>query len=221
MRKKIISFLIALSAFNSTGVFAAFSDVSGEGAKEINALCEQGIIKGTSETTFSPDENITRAEFSALITRAFDIPQRAYENQFSDVSADDWFAGAVSAMHEMGIIEGYDGKFNPYDNITHEQSCKILSLIFEDRAEKVTYPYAYTSIYQDYFKISEWARDYVAKATMIGCVTYSTQDFRTSGDKGIQNLEPQKAQTRRETAICVYRTLNAVNNYKERVYEEE
>lgn len=216
MRKKVISFLLALSAFTTTCAFAEFSDVSGEGAKEINALYEQGIIKGTSQTTFSPDENVTRAEFSALIIRAFNIPEKAYENQFSDVSADDWFAGAVSAMHEMGIIEGYDGKFNAYENITHEQSCKILSLIFENRAEKITYPYAYTSVYQDYFKISEWARDYVAKATALGCTVYSTSD-----DKRTQSLEPQKAQSRRETAICVYRILEAVNSYKTKVYIEE
>ena len=70
MRKKIILFLLALSAFNSTCAFAAFSDISGEGAKEINALCEQGIIKGTSETTFSPDEICSRGQIVTFLNRA-------------------------------------------------------------------------------------------------------------------------------------------------------
>jgi hypothetical protein len=220
MKKRITTLLLALCTMTSTSV-SAFTDVTGEGKKEIDELFDRGIVKGVSETEFVPENNVTRAEFAALITRAFEIPEKTYTNQFTDVSADDWFAGAVSAMHEMGIIEGYAGKFNPYDNITHEQSCKILTLIFEDIAEEITYPYAYSSIYNDYFNVSEWARDYVAKATMLGCTVYDTAGFKTGDDKKIQLISPKEPQTRRETAICLYRVLDSVENYKAKVYTEE
>ncbi|MBR3847864.1 MAG: S-layer homology domain-containing protein, partial [Oscillospiraceae bacterium] len=37
----------------------------------INYLADEGIIKGTSETTFSPASNITRADYAILLVRAF------------------------------------------------------------------------------------------------------------------------------------------------------
>lgn len=38
-------------------------------AESVNALYEKGIVNGKTETTFAPDDDITRAEISAILTR--------------------------------------------------------------------------------------------------------------------------------------------------------
>ncbi|MBR5308552.1 MAG: S-layer homology domain-containing protein, partial [Clostridia bacterium] len=50
----------------------------------INSLADEGIIKGTSENTFSPAANITRADFAILLVRAFELASENSEN-FADV----------------------------------------------------------------------------------------------------------------------------------------
>ena len=49
------------------------------------SLADEGIIKGTSENTFSPASNITRADFAILLVRAFKLESENTEN-FADVS---------------------------------------------------------------------------------------------------------------------------------------
>ena len=51
-----------------------FKDIKGHWAeKEINELCEMGVIRGRTEDTFAPDEPVTRAEVAVLIKRAIDF----------------------------------------------------------------------------------------------------------------------------------------------------
>ena len=64
----------------------------------INALAAQGIIKGTSSTTFDPSGQITRAQFSALMQRTFDLPQPSSPVAFTDVAASDWEYASVEAL---------------------------------------------------------------------------------------------------------------------------
>ena len=49
-----------------------------------------GIIKGISDTEFSPDEGINRAETAALLLRMTGKENETAEPMFSDVTADDW-----------------------------------------------------------------------------------------------------------------------------------
>ncbi|MBQ7120163.1 MAG: S-layer homology domain-containing protein, partial [Oscillospiraceae bacterium] len=71
----------------------------------INALAEAGIIKGTSETTFSPANNITRADFAILLVRAFGLSSDDTEN-FADVSESDYFAKELAIARNTGIVNG-------------------------------------------------------------------------------------------------------------------
>ena len=63
-----------------------------------------------------------------MVATALDLP--AGQRTFSDVAGDAWYAGAVSAMADMGFLSGYgDGTFRPNDTISCEQMAVILSAV--------------------------------------------------------------------------------------------
>ncbi|MBQ6698984.1 MAG: S-layer homology domain-containing protein, partial [Oscillospiraceae bacterium] len=95
-------------------------------ADAINELAEDGIIKGTSASTFSPANNITRADFALLLVRAFKLESENTEN-FADVSASDYFASELAIARNNGIISGIgDNKFAPRNSITRQDMMVIV-----------------------------------------------------------------------------------------------
>jgi len=120
-----------LSIYTVVSRFKTFDDIRLSWAKaDIEALASRFIINGTSETTFSPDANITRAEYTAILMRALGMPENedAAKEAFSDVAADAWYAGVVGAALESGLITGYaDGTFQPERSITRQEVAVLLS----------------------------------------------------------------------------------------------
>ncbi|MBQ2743149.1 MAG: S-layer homology domain-containing protein [Oscillospiraceae bacterium] len=92
----------------------------------ITSLAEDGIIKGTSENTFSPASNITRADFALLLVRAFKLESDSSEN-FADVTASDYFASELAIARNTGIVGGIgDNKFAPRNHITRQDMMVIV-----------------------------------------------------------------------------------------------
>ena len=92
----------------------------------INSLADEGIIKGTSENTFSPAANITRADFAILLVRAFKLASENSEN-FADVSDSDYFAKELAVARNAGLVNGIgDNKFAPRNNITRQDMMVIV-----------------------------------------------------------------------------------------------
>ncbi|MBQ2741783.1 MAG: S-layer homology domain-containing protein, partial [Oscillospiraceae bacterium] len=95
-------------------------------ADAINELAADGIIKGTSASTFSPKSNITRADFAILLVRAFNLTSENSEN-FADVSASDYFASELAIARNTGIVNGIgDNKFAPRNSITRQDMMVIV-----------------------------------------------------------------------------------------------
>ncbi|MBR3847745.1 MAG: Ig-like domain-containing protein, partial [Oscillospiraceae bacterium] len=92
----------------------------------INYLADEGIIKGTSETTFSPASNITRADYAILLVRAFELESEDAEN-FADVDESDYFAEELAVARNTGIVGGIgDNKYAPRNTITRQDMMVIL-----------------------------------------------------------------------------------------------
>lgn len=94
----------------------AFTDITNTFAKdEINKLAAKGIIQGKTETSFAPNAQITRAEFTVLLARALNLPLKTYEGKFEDVNTSKkWAFAGIEAAANAGIVNGMkDGKFNP------------------------------------------------------------------------------------------------------------
>ncbi len=138
LSKRIVSMLlVAVFAFVSmVPAFAAdFSDLtSGSQVYEaVSVLSKLGVINGYEDGTFKPDNNVTRAEFTAMLLRARglgSLGSTSLENPpFPDVSTSDvsWAIGNIRTAREMGIINGYeDGTFRPNNNVLYEEAIKMV-----------------------------------------------------------------------------------------------
>jgi len=115
-----------------------FLDIFGHWAEnDIKELADKKIVEGMSESKYSPNTALTRAQFLALLTRASGWNNSSYKNDIPDVAGDAWYAKAVGAGTQYGIIDtGVD--FRPNDAITREDMCSMLVKCYEVKNGKVT-----------------------------------------------------------------------------------
>ena len=108
----------------------AFADVPADAwYAEAVAYCQQnGIMSGTTDTTFAPETTLTRAMLVTILWRQAEKPVVNYLMQFSDVPEGQWHSDAVRWAASEKLVAGYgDGRFGINDPITQEQ----LNLIFQ------------------------------------------------------------------------------------------
>ncbi|MBQ6697938.1 MAG: S-layer homology domain-containing protein [Oscillospiraceae bacterium] len=135
-------------------------------ADAINALADEGIIKGTSEDTFSPAANITRADFALLLVRAFKLESENTEN-FADVNASDYFAPELAIARNTGIVNGIgDNKYAPRNTITRQDMMTIVYRAMEQINKKPSPvgeggPLNTDEAFADIASVSEYAKDAV------------------------------------------------------------
>lgn len=87
---------------------------------------EQGITNGTTDTTFSPDATVTRAQTMAFLWRYAGSPE-AGGTSFTDVAVDAYYATAVAWAADKGITSGTTATtFNPNDPCTRAQIVTFL-----------------------------------------------------------------------------------------------
>lgn len=112
-----------------------FSDVDETSTvgKAVQELALRGVINGRPDGTFGPDENITRAEFSAIVVRLDNLADGLGDDAvtgFSDLDADDTFKWArpyIKVAKDRGMMNGYaDGTFGAGDTVTYEQVVAVL-----------------------------------------------------------------------------------------------
>ena len=88
---------------------------------------ENGITKGTSDTTFSPDVKCTRAQIVTFLWRSQKSPAAASVNVFTDVAADAYYADAVNWAVAKGITSGTSAAaFSPNADCTRGQIVTFL-----------------------------------------------------------------------------------------------
>ena len=95
----------------------------------ISTLSSMGIIVGYNDGSFQPNAPITRAEFAAIAVRFYQNNDVNYEEGlFTDIDGSEWFADAIAAAYEHGIIGGYvDGSFQPNNQITRAEAAAIVN----------------------------------------------------------------------------------------------
>lgn len=107
-----------------------FSDIQNHWAQSsIVKLQERNLISGYPEGDFRPEGTITRAEFAAILLKAFPNakPVRKPTN-FTDVPNTHWAYKAIQAASENGFFAGYpDGTFKPNQTLPRVQALVILA----------------------------------------------------------------------------------------------
>ena len=106
-----------------------FTDVA-EGSYYHDAVLwavENGITKGTSDTTFSPNAICTRAQIVTFLWRSQKSPADGTANPFTDVAADAYYADAVLWAAESGVTSGTTATtFSPNATCTRAQIVTFL-----------------------------------------------------------------------------------------------
>ena len=108
---------------------AGFLDVDGSRyyAGALAWAVEQGIVTGTSPTTFDPHRAMTRAEFATIQWRAAGEPKPRGANPFRDVPNDAFYVDAVLWMVEQGITTGTSADtFDPDRTLTRGECATFM-----------------------------------------------------------------------------------------------
>ena len=170
-----------------------FTDVSNDhwAAEYILSLYEKGIVSGTGDNSFEPSRNVTRAEFTRMITAALGAEPDYGEASFEDVDGT-WSQPYVEAAYKMGWIYGVSEKrFEPDSCITREQSAAIIYRAIgaeEKQAEQ----------FDDDESISDYARAAVYTLKAQGII---------SGREN-NSFAPAELLTRAEAARMIYSMLD-------------
>ena len=167
------------------------------------------MMNGTSDTTFSPTADYTRAMFVTMLGRMDDAgkayaemidafyPETA-DTPFSDVPAGRWDAPYVSWAADNGIVNGVgDGKFNPTGTITVEQFAAIVMRYMNFKGYTLKWSMAnnkgWPRTIEDMDTVSAWAKESVKAMADAGLMLYE----RTA--TGIK-INPKHGLTRMEIA---------------------
>jgi parallel beta-helix repeat protein len=180
----------------TTPVGSGFSDVRGHWAQAyIEALAAQKVITGFPDGTFQPQAPVTRAQFAAIISKAFAPAPRRAGIEFSDVAKSFWGYDAIQIVVKGGFMAGYpEGNFRPEQKIPRVQSLVAIAngLNFGDGNV------ALLAKYQDAKDIPSYASTAIAAATQRQVVVnYPT----------VTQLAPNREATRAEVAAFVYQAL--------------
>ena len=157
-------------------------------------IYNEGLMTGTSATTFEPNTSTTRAMIVAMLARLEGV-ESADSAGFTDVSGSDWYATAVNWAASEGIVGGFgDGTFQPNAPITREQMASILYRYAEYKGLDVS---ARTDLSHYSDQPSVWAEDVLSWAVAEGLLTGVTND----------QLQPQGNATRAQVAAILERFL--------------
>lgn len=132
---KVFWFLIAVLLVLSmcATVFAAetgkFTDVPAGSWYEdaVEYVQAQGIMGGTTDTSFSPNDTMPRGMLATVLYRAAGSPAVTNTVNFTDVLAGQWYTPGAAWAASSGIISGYgNGTFGVDQPVTREQIATIL-----------------------------------------------------------------------------------------------
>ena len=178
-----------------------FTDVQGHWAQSIiEKLVAKGLLAGVADGKFAPKKAVTRAEFTVILARAFNL-KAASSNSFADIKPVAWYAAQIAAAKEAGIVKGYGTKFKPNETISREEmavmtaralrSAKALNLVTATEAKSVI------AKYSDKKKVSSWSAQ--AIASLVKGKVMEGQSAKT--------LAPTSTANRAEAATLVYSML--------------
>ncbi len=179
----------------------AFSDMDGHWASApVQLLSSCGIISGTENGEFLPENSLTRAEFAQMLIGALGVPDQQ-GNAFTDVTGTEWYAKAASTASYYGLISGKDGgRFAPLEPVTREEAAVILAKAAELCAKGKEYSQEDAEFtlgqFDDGMDAAAWSAPSLAFCVDAGLFSSDTMDIR-----------PGDGLTRAEAAQLTYQLM--------------
>ncbi|MCI9085682.1 MAG: S-layer homology domain-containing protein [Clostridia bacterium] len=98
--------------------------------KYIGFMENRNVISGYDNGEFRPENNITRAEFAAMIAKYADLSGTDANVTFDDIGGH-WAEEVINACCNAGYTEGYDSKFRPDEFITRAEAVSIMNRMLD------------------------------------------------------------------------------------------
>ncbi len=173
-------------SFTDLGNYAWASDA-------ITRLAARGIINGITTTTYGPGNNITRADFTTLIVRAFGF--KGEVASFADVPANAYYAESIGIAKTLGIVNGVNASdFAPLSEITRQDMMVIIARALDVAGYTLE---SNTNVtFADSAQVADYAKDAFTKLTGAGLI---------AGSNGLIN--PFGKATRAEVAVLLDRIV--------------
>jgi hypothetical protein len=195
----IAPLIITNPAFAQT----SFTDVQSNywASQFIQELSKRNVIAGFPDGSFRPEEAVTRAQFAAMLNKAFNKSAERPGISFNDVATNYWAYNAIQQSYVTGFLSGYPGnRFEPNQAIPRQQVLVSLAngLNFSPSGNINTN----LQYFNDAANISDYARSPIAAAVEKRLVVnYPNAKF----------LNPTTNATRAQVAAFIYQALVSSN----------
>lgn len=180
-----------------------FKDIKGHWAEDtIKQAAELGIISGYPDDSFRPDKQMTREEFTVMLSNALKLDREEQSLVFIDRNnIGEWAVSAVGHTVEYGIINGYpDGSFRPQANITRAELAVMLAkALGKANTDEV-------SGYVDDAQIPTWA-----KASITVLKQYGIMEGRVGNIFDAQGLTTRAEASTALMKLLALKKINAEN----------
>lgn len=217
LAKKIISLLMVATVISVCIVTAiaseqdtqdtGFSDVSARAwyAEPVKYVNENGIMRGTTDTTFEPSTPMSREMLAAVLYRTEGSPGVSGIDVFKDTEDSAWYSDAVLWASQNNIINGYgNGLFGVNDYVSREQIATIFWLYAGSPSSRGN-----DAGFTDSTAISDWASEAVDWAKESGIIN----------GKERNRFDPSGNATRAEVAAVLHNYLISKNYVPDKANE--
>ena len=169
--------------------------------REIEVMASKEMVLGRDDSFLYPDQEITRAEFFALLARLVNIEPLRYTGEFQDIRGDEWYADVIQALVEEGVLLGNGQKeMKPNDRITREEMAVFITRMYQ-REKEISHIPSSLEIAEDSDQISDWAKEAVSFV--------SKQGFMTGFPSG--HFEPKGHGTRAQAIVTMKRIYDRIH----------
>lgn len=189
----LITTIVMLSMATVSFAAVKLTDVAGTKYEEaVNCLVKLEVINGYQDSTFRPENKITRAEMAKILLTAkgekVDL-SKVDSTYFEDVTSEHWALAYINAAYENKLIEGYEDKtFRPDEEVTYAEAITMVirMLGYRSNVEMST---------------KQWPDNYLAKAKSLKILNNVSYD------------DHSEDALRGEVANLVWNALNVEKRY--------
>ncbi len=205
--KNILKLFLAVAfIFFATVPAMAYPDVDEDywAAAQINDLTAKGVIIGYPDGTFQPDNNVTRAEFAAMVIRALgqEHTKVIQPVEFTDITEEHWaYSDIQKALYFDLISRDSEGDlFRPDDPVSRGETVTVaVNALTTETISKAKAQEVLSKKYDDALTIPEWFIIPAGKAEILNMIIYAPSAQKT--------LDANRPATRAEVAAILFNMM--------------
>lgn len=179
----------------------------------LSVLKTYGMIHGIGDSSFQPQNSISRAELCQMLASALNCTVPENSSSYSDVDDSAWYAPAVLAVSNMGLVKGMgDGRFCPEDPVDCQQ---LITIIGRLATRLNMFLYEEAAAMPENIEKEDLFTTYANWAVPSVCLLSETQQGYFGNTLNLlwdapENIEPTACATREQAAFLLYRLLTHI-----------